>query len=221
VYTIIDIESDNYDALPVMTYVRGYIVSYCRILGIDPSEVLSQLEENSPGKKSLERKINSTTKSSPFFTKKKLLIALLLAVAAISVKYLLPVIKSMSSPVETTSGVDIVNSEAEVGSTEQNTQDLSIEGESNQAKTEEITSDLKEKLELTFDAISWVDIQTEDKQKIVYKSFTKGETHSLKAKLPLNIFLDNSKGVTLSYEGKLVDLQQYTKNGYAKFTLEK
>jgi len=111
VYTIIDIESDNYDALPVMTYVRGYIVSYCRILGLDPSEVLAQLEQKSSGKKSSERKINTAAKSAPFFTKKKLFIALLLAAAAISAKYVLPLIQSISAPVETTSDAAIIESD--------------------------------------------------------------------------------------------------------------
>jgi len=219
VYTIIDIESDNYDALPVMTYVRGYIVSYCRILGLDATEVLSKLETKKKGKKSIEKTENSTGSSSLFANKKALIAAAIIALAAIAVKVTYSSIKSKQVATPTEEIVSESTESTKVQNTESNTESQEILDVSEPSK--EVSANIKEVLELKFNAVSWVDIQTEGKQKIVYKSFSKDETHSIKAKLPLNIFIDNAEAVTISYEGKLIDLAQYTKNGYAKFTLEK
>ena len=42
------LEEDAYDKLPELVYVRGYIRSYCRILGIDPIPVLDMYTTNLP-----------------------------------------------------------------------------------------------------------------------------------------------------------------------------
>jgi cytoskeletal protein RodZ len=36
------LEADQYDELPARPFIRGFVISYCRYLGIDASEVLSQ-----------------------------------------------------------------------------------------------------------------------------------------------------------------------------------
>lgn len=43
--TIVNIEQDNYEALPPLTFVRGYFRSYSELLGIDPDPLIAQLKQ--------------------------------------------------------------------------------------------------------------------------------------------------------------------------------
>ena len=74
-------------------------------------------------------------------------------------------------------------------------------------------------LELQFTATSWVDIRDKSGKKVVYKSFPPGEAHSVKASLPLSVFIGNADAVTMTYQGRTIDLQQYKEEVYAKFQL--
>jgi len=224
VYTIRDLENDNYDDLPVMTYVRGYIVSYCRILGLDSFEVLSHLNmpDLSKKKSSVETLQNNESKSEGLFSTKKLLILCFIVAIVFGVKYFLPLLNKELGLENNASNTEVVG-KSEVP-TEDNKEELLTPdmSEASDESNESTTSiELENKIELSFESVSWVDVQTENKEKIVYQSFASGETHTVKAELPLNIFIDNASSVTLIYEGNKIDLEQYTKDGYAKFTLEK
>lgn len=48
VHTIRALEEDAYALLPELVYVRGYIRSYCRVLGVDPNPVLDMYTANLP-----------------------------------------------------------------------------------------------------------------------------------------------------------------------------
>lgn len=43
-YFLRAIEEDQYDLLPVVTYVRGFLLSYAKYLGLDPNDVLLRYE---------------------------------------------------------------------------------------------------------------------------------------------------------------------------------
>jgi len=45
--SIYNLEDDNHEALPVAGYVRGYILSYCKVCGVDPTPFLEQYERQS------------------------------------------------------------------------------------------------------------------------------------------------------------------------------
>jgi len=42
-----NLEDDNHDALPVAGYVRGYILSYCKVCRVEPTPFLEQYERQS------------------------------------------------------------------------------------------------------------------------------------------------------------------------------
>jgi len=53
VRSILAIEADQYDQLPAKPFVRGFVISYSKFIGLDPKEVLTQygdfLDENTRG----------------------------------------------------------------------------------------------------------------------------------------------------------------------------
>ena len=227
------LESDNYEGLPEIAYVRGYIVSYCRLLGLDSFQVLQQLVSEDPSlsiSNSITSSVAKSSNNDPSFIKKFLPVTFVCLIAIAG--FWLFNQKDVLLP----------NSENQVNSTDlqqdqesnvnSNSRDNSlVEGEAQQ-ETEKTVNDAeideetvivdKEKeslLELEFNSVSWVDIQNPKKEKVVYKSFPRGEKHQIKAQLPLNIFIDNAAGVSMRYEGRLIDLSPYIQDGYAKFTL--
>lgn len=220
--TIVDLENDNYDLLPVMTYVRGYISSYCKLLGIDSFEVLSNLKTEKNSKKKSQAKPaankNKDKKAKNPFLVKSIFILLTLLVLVFVLTQLEP------SPNKDESTIVELAQEVKESSLKEtadsDSKDTSLASDSLGTQNNELAEELENKLELSFDSSSWVDVQTGSKEKIIYKSFAKGETHSLKAELPLSIFIDNAAGISITYEGEKIDLEQYTKNGYAKFVLE-
>ncbi|MCL2525577.1 MAG: helix-turn-helix domain-containing protein [Coriobacteriia bacterium] len=44
-----NLENDNLDAVPASGYARGYILSYCKICGVDPASFLAQFDRQSQG----------------------------------------------------------------------------------------------------------------------------------------------------------------------------
>lgn len=223
------LESDNYENLPEIAYIRGYIVSYCRLLGLDSFFVLKQLVSDDPSlsiSNSITSGIGSTTASNnQSQISKLLLLPLLLAIVLGAGFWFYTQNSDYSTSSKTQTNTADLNGQTsdEVQNSTASTNNVpATNNESitlNPAVNEAVADDQKQLLELEFDAVSWVDIENSNKERIVYKSFPRGEKYQVKAALPLNIFIDNASGVSLSYEGRLIDLTPYIKEGYAKFTL--
>src|SRR3954454_16373576 len=39
------LEEDHYSELPAKPFIRGFVTSYCRFVGLDPKEVLARFED--------------------------------------------------------------------------------------------------------------------------------------------------------------------------------
>ena len=218
------LESDNYENLPEIAYIRGYIVSYCRLLNLDSFLVLKKLVADDPSL-SISNAITSGVRSSSasnqsIFSSRFLFIAFFAAIVGAGLWYYLQ--NSSSTIVEPSlTNTPVANEET----TDENEQTTVVANSNTQAEetlvqTDDVVAeDKKQLLELEFGAVSWVDIENNDKERIVYKSFPRGEKYQVKAALPLKIFIDNAQGVFLRYEGRLIDLKPYITEGYAKFTL--
>ena len=239
-HTIEQIESDNYDELPEMTYVRGYIVSYCRLLDLGSKEVLKnlaydELNQPAPAYNDAPISVSQDSKSVSTVVKVLLLICVLGGVAWIYIQN--NTITSDSIAINDNLSTEEDNSQATTkGSNAGSNENRTISVKSNSSlidqdrgqndslevltEQKEIPAKVKNLLELEFNSISWVDVQDQDKNKLVYQSFPRGEVYKIKAELPLNIFIDNAEGVIMRYEGKEIDLKsKLQEDGYAKFTL--
>lgn len=216
------IESDNYEGLPEITYIRGYIVSYCRLLGLDSFNILQQLstqDQDLSVSNAITSQVSRPTRTNSSSLGKKF-VSLVAIIAVILGAYLLYSNKDA-----------FLSNQTEQVATD-NSQNANQVSQSDQTDTNEATDQQAEPtektpvdenkiglLELEFGSVSWVDIQNSKKERIVYKSFPRGEKHAVKAQLPLNIFIDNADGVFMRYEGRLIDLKPHIQDGYAKFTL--
>ena len=217
------LESDNYENLPEIAYIRGYIVSYCRVLGLDSFLVLKKLVTDDPNL-SISNSIissvgsaggNTQTKSSSRF-----LLPLLFAVIVGSGIWYYLQNSNPTSADQSQKNVTSSNEQANENNQENVVENSNTQQTETPTQTNEVVEEGKiQLLELEFDAVSWVDVENSSNERIVYQSFPRGEKFQVKAALPLNIFIDNAKGVFLRYEGRLIDLNPYITDGYAKFTL--
>ena len=219
------LESDNYEGLPEIAYVRGYIVSYCRLLGLDSFQVLKQLVTEDPSL-SVSNSIGanhhlSGQNTGSTFVRKVFPVLLIGLIGSVAFWFFSQ--KSIEIPGQNTTNEITSNStDNSINTNSSATTPTPIANNASQSvatQAEAVDKTKKSLLELEFNSVSWVDIQNTKKEKIVYQSFPRGEKHQIKTTLPLNVFIDNADGVFMRYEGRLIDLKPHIQDGYAKFTL--
>lgn len=243
------IELDQSEGLPEPTYVRGYIRSYAKLLGLDVEEVLSHyLNKNwqkSANLDDMPRGIGDgeTAESSTFSPAK--VIVFVLVVGLLVFFWMSGALTDLLNEVRTTDSQSLVENVAEdltqnVGepvssllepevSTEEATLDQLIGDTESSVATELPDEPIVEptvepvstqtRVVLTFTETSWVDIRDEQQNRLAYQSYPKGETVDVSAEGALSVLIGNAKGVEMSLNGQPYDLGQHTEGVYAKFTV--
>lgn len=241
------IESDQSEGLPEPTYVRGYIRSYARLLGLDADDVLEHyLNPNWQKGARLDdmpRDIGSAdeSRSGGFFTPVKIVVLLLIAGA---IAYLLlsgklnglvsspnqPASSSSSSAsnvapnqtlannAESQSNVIVANETPDTDDTIASTTENV--GTENETINESAPADASENsLTLNFNDTSWVDIRDGNGERLAYKSYAKGEVLTVSSDTQMSVFLGNAKAVSADLNGVPYDISQYREGVFARFTV--
>lgn len=78
----------------------------------------------------------------------------------------------------------------------------------------------EKQLHLVFHKDSWVEVHDKDGQRIFSKLNPAGTEQTITGTPPFSLVIGNAAGVTLTYDGKSVDLAPHTKTTVARFTLE-
>ncbi|MFT5573279.1 MAG: cytoskeleton protein RodZ [Cryomorphaceae bacterium] len=213
------IELDQSEGLPEPTYVRGYIRSYAKLLGMDPEQVLenylnpnwqknSSLEDLPKGYRNAEHH-----ESREFLSGSKIIVLLVLATSVGFLWY-----TGMLS--------DLIGSDSSNGN--QNTPIvLGSEGADSPSPASEILSTgvgvddsgVQNELVLNFAQTSWVDIRDVDDNRLAYKSYAQGEQLIVSSAGLMSVFIGNAEGVSAQYNGSEFDISAYREGVYAKFNL--
>jgi len=232
------IELDQSEGLPEPTYVRGYIRSYARLLGLNVEEVLDHyLNPNWQKGTRLDdmpRGIGSASESDSngFFTPGKVVIFIVF-IAIVGFLWFSGKLDGLLNRQTTTlvtpaATVVEANSSSVSSSTveeSQRTESLTItdseQPESNPVNDadNEIASTPENQLNLTFTDTSWVDIRDGDGNRLAYKSYAQGEDLSVSAVTPMSVFIGNAKAVSATLNGASYDISQYREGVYARFTV--
>ena len=228
------IELDQSEGLPEPTYVRGYIRSYARLLGLDAEQVLENyLNPNWQKSTSLDdmpKGIGSAddADSSSFFTPAKVIVLLVL-IASFTflwssglLKDILGLSKDQPAVVASTDSASSAVNEAPVTNTEVqvNTQASTPEVEASVLPSGPTDSEGQNALVLSFAETSWVDIRDSDNKRLAYQSYAQGEELAVESLKTMSVFIGNANGVTARYNGADFDLSPYREGIYAKFTLK-
>jgi cytochrome c5 len=74
-------------------------------------------------------------------------------------------------------------------------------------------------MQLTSD--SWVEIQDANNKRLFHDLARAGRQYSINGTAPITVLLGFSDGVTIKFNGKPFDIEPYTEDGVARFTLVK
>jgi len=215
------IELDQTEGLPEPTYVRGYIRSYAKLLGLAPEDVLQNyLNPNwqqSSNLNDLPKGIGSAeqTDSRQFFTLTKLLLTLVLAGGLIYLWYS-GFFKEFGAAKNDAQSVITVAPDAEPQRTET---DETVATSGEDASLDATTDAVENELLLTFSQTSWVDIRDEKDARLAYRSYTEGEELIVSSNGAMSVFIGNAEGVKVQYNGAAFDIKEFREGVYAKFVV--
>ncbi len=74
-------------------------------------------------------------------------------------------------------------------------------------------------LQINYSKDSWTDIRDANGKKLLYRTVKKGEQITLTGDLPMSLFFGFAQGVTVTFNGKEVDVPAYTRGVFARFTV--
>jgi cytoskeleton protein RodZ len=231
------IELDQTEGLPEPTYVRGYIRSYAKLLGLAPEEVLHNYLNPDWQKTSslndIPRGIGNAENNSPGFFTFGRLAGLLILALLVSFLWYSGVLDSFlnSSKTSTIEGeaqtsVPVENSSAnadsspdavQAGPLDETTADV---GDESIAYAEPVANEENELL-MNFSETSWVDIRDGDDTRLAYKSFAQGEELRVSSADTMRVFIGNAEGVNVTLNGQEYDLADHREGVYARFEVPK
>lgn len=227
------IELDQTDGLPEPTYVRGYIRSYAKLLGLDSDEVLKNyLNPNwqrSSNLNDIPRGIGSAPDSeNRIFTPAKVLVAGVLLGSLGFFWYfgMLPALFESRSGSTVPSSENGAHEFVQEGRTEPVSADANI-ADADIADADIVTGIALDaaqvvpanELQLNFTETSWVDIRDDQNNRLAYKSYAKGDELKVASHSNMSIFIGNAAGVSVEYNGQPFNIKAYREGVYAKFVV--
>ena len=220
------IELDQTEGLPEPTYVRGYIRSYSRLLGLDADEVLSHyLNPNwqqSTNFDEMPRGIGSAEESSGdgIFTPARVIgtIAVLGSLALLWYSGMLSGLFSSAEP-DNNEIITVPSESAPDTATVFDDAPEAVGSPDTSGSLVEETAVVNNELLLEFSQTSWVDIRDGEDNRLAYRSYAKDERLRVAAPGLMSVFIGNADGVTVTYNGAAFDLSRYREGVYAKFTV--
>jgi len=240
------LEAGDFARLPEMTFVRGFVRSYARLLQLDPAPLLAALpgavvQPAPPIASTLEEipfpNIYSAHKSNIIWLAAALAVAAALALFAWLHGDAPNVPKTPKAPhVETlalSAALPALEPDAEVKKAPQVAASSVQQAAAPFAKSvavpavllaEPVAANSASKqaaaIRLVFDEESWVEVTDKDSNILLSQLNPRGSEQSLGGKPPFSIVIGRASGVHLYYKGHTVNLAPHTNAEVARLTLE-
>jgi cytoskeleton protein RodZ len=235
------LEADDYERLPRITFVRGFIRNYAKLLQIDaepllkPTEHLlptAQIPEAEPGVAEIPTASGkkNTWRSYAVFVSFAALGVMFLGFewyreqAAPHTKPVPAVVKPPKSkpPVASTTprpatSVNPANTASTLNPALPDNTPLPEQTSEAKPVAQKVRSG---EIRLEFGEESWVEITDKNGKTIFSQLSPAGSTQTVRGYPPFSLVVGNAVGVKLTYNDKPVDLQPYTKVDVARITLE-
>ena len=214
-YQIRALESDEYEMLPGLTYVRGYLRAYARLVNLDESQVQPQIvvEETETPTATTEPEVATPTADRSVRVATLALSLVLVGLVALwwygREEGLVTLVEGQSQP-----GGDAAQVAAGWRSGTLGPQSRVIRLQPGADQSSSAT-----RLVVHFDDTAWVDIRDGADQQLVQQSFPKGRSVAVDGQPPFRVFVGNAGSVRLDYAGAPVDIAARQTGLYARFVL--
>lgn len=239
---LIAMEADDYKSLPEPTFIRGYLRSYARYLGIDSDILITQFNEiytSATGLSSNHSLENSPLQqlaklqSKPRRNSRWLLWISIAVVLVLIVLALRPLVKKVMSSSARSAPAESVVANSSVAATAEPSGNVlpsvtaaplsGFAGTSTapSAVSPVISAPSSDQLVLTLSKASGVNVQDSTGKTLVTGQQGTNEPLTLTGVSPFSITLDDADSVSLSLNGEKVDLKPYTVQGKAAFRLSR
>ena len=239
------LERNEFSKLHGMTFVRGMIRGYARLLGVDPSPILRELEEqNGPNASSVDIEISripfpdgrrQSTRIYAVLSTGLIIVAMLVGYEVLP--WPIDLTGSMSvatqSVVEQTPIASVETLIASPGAAMSDTaMPSSVLSEPDTFRERAVTAipkgvaltsssvSVSRKIELAFEKDSWVEIKQSDGKILLSQLNRGGSEQIVEGVPPFTVVIGNAPNVRLSYNEQQVDLRPHFKVDVARLTLE-
>ncbi len=235
--TLVAIETGRFNDLPSLTFIRGYVRSYARLLKLDEQPLLALLgEANAP--------ISAHSASSRPFTAaprprrvrrgkwmgKALLLLAVVAVLAVGYRVAGRLFTATGTAESETPQLALPNlSEAPAAPDEPagGLESIVTSGGGQAADEDEVAPPADAQgaepsgtavLTVQCSKASWIEVSVAGHKQLSEK-VPAGETRSVEGNPPFDVLIGNVDGVVVDYEGVAIDLAPFTHGKVARFTL--
>jgi cytoskeleton protein RodZ len=243
------LEEGNYDELPELAYVRGFVRSYAKLLHLDEAPLLDALPvvtsheafpEKAARKDLLPNAAAGTRTQNIRWLAGALVVAALIGIVAWQheegQKAAKPAAAAAKSGAEVKSGEGNApkaetpgftaigqgaSAPAAAHAVHENAKLASTSASAAVISKEKTVHKHTDRLvRLQFDEDSWVEVKDGNGKVLLSQMGQKGSEQSVSGVLPLSLVIGNAKGVKLYYKGEPFDLDPYTDVDVARLTLE-
>ncbi len=227
------LEADDFAHLPEVTFVRGFVRSYAKLLNIEPATLLAALPKVE--KQVIPPEAATGSIAVPFpgvYSERKPNIIWLVAALVIAVALALSVwVMSNSSPKFERRQVGIEQPDKVAVQSIALPVPVPVSGVMAATATSPqaalapspvpATSDTGSgMIRLEFDGISWVEVKDRSGNVLLSKINPQGTVQNINGNPPFSLVIGAAKGVHLYYKGKAIDLAPYTNISVARLKLE-
>jgi cytoskeleton protein RodZ len=237
---IIALEDDDYEKFPAPIYVSGFLRNYARLLKLSPEPIVEAYE--SLGKEAPPILSEITSKIPRRRRKGVESWAGYLAVGGVLLIFLVwmmpsnkriindeiqvpqespPEISSPPSPITENEQVPDTESPPAAAASSSTATNTTAEDSSESPASDSPPTIPSDTLVLHFTQDSWVEITDSTGRRLFYAMGKAGETSTLLGTAPFSILLGYSPGVSLEYNGKIIDQSPYVRQDVARFKLGK
>jgi len=234
------LEANAFERLPGPVFVRGFLRNYARLLHLDPDVVLRSL---APPPAEEEAHVPAIARGKPMPAERTvrwpryavLLVMLLAALAAYELYLSGPVpVEKGKAPAAVPAPIAPPASEAPARAESVAAGGAQIDAEVTPeapvtpppspvvaaARGSIASSSRDGELHLTFQADSWVEVRDRNGKTIFSRLNPQGTDQRVRGTPPLVVVVGNPRGVRLTYNDRLVDLDPHIKRDVARLTLE-
>lgn len=227
------LEAENWQALPGNTMIRGFVRNYARLLGMDSDQLMHRLDSVQLQQTAQLQVSAGTSASLPYSGNRRverrdhlaIIAGLLLLALALLAYFFLPLdlwqekVSALLDRNTTQSPVQAPAAAAPAALPAASGESVTVLATPNTTVLGDAAAGARA-IRLSFVRPAWVEIRDGRGQTVFSELGQAGSQRVVEGQPPFSLVVGNAANVSVEYQGKVLDLAQYSKGDVARLTLE-